>query len=312
MGKPTSAVRARRLLALLPALRAGETLRVSDLAARVGATVAETAADLTTLGYCGIPPFTPDDLIELDISGGEVRVFLGPPALERPLGLSSREVGAITSALQSAGAGPDDPLVARLLAANGSTGPEGLARTVRTAVAPGGIADIHRIIAGALERREKVLVTHLGGGREARTRRLVHPHRLLNERGAWYLVGFCEQTGEERTFRLDRVAEAEATGEPATAPAGATDSGASPDPASLPVADVRFAAEADLDARDWPDTVFDREEDGSVVAHVPVASVEWLARRVVARLGEAEVLGPPEVRAAVARLAREVASDLAS
>lgn len=304
-------MRARRLLALLPALRAGETLLVADLAARVGATVAETAADLTTLGFCGIPPFTPDDLIELDISDGEVRVFLGPPALERPLRLSPREARAVATALQSAGAGPDDPLVARLIAASGTTGPDELARTVRAAVGPGGVTHVYRVVAGALERREKVLLTHLGGGRETCTRRLVHPHRLFNERGAWYLAGFCEHAGEERTFRLDRVGEAEATGEPVTVPESPADLGASPDFIGLPVAEVMFAPGADLDPRDWPGTTFDRQDDGSVLAHVPTASAEWLARRVVARLGEAEVLSPPEVRATVADLARTVASGLA-
>ena len=45
--------------------------------------------------------------------------------------------------------------------------------------------------------------------------------------------------------------------------------------------------------------------DGSLLVDVPFAGTDWIARRVVARLGAVEALAPEVVRAAVLTLARE-------
>jgi len=68
---------------------------------------------------------------------------------------------------------------------------------------------------------------------------------------------------------------------------------------------VRFATSApDLTERDWPGATFEPQADGSVLASVPYAGSMWIAGKVAARLGEAELLAPAELRAAVAEAAR--------
>ncbi len=89
--KTSTAMHTRRMLALLSYLKQGETLLLADLAAAVGASEAETAADLAALSFCGVPPFTPDEMIDLAIDGDTVTVYGAPPALDRPVRFSPRE-----------------------------------------------------------------------------------------------------------------------------------------------------------------------------------------------------------------------------
>ena len=125
-------------------------------------------------------------------------------------------------------------------------------------------------------------------------------------------AAYCESAGEQRTFRVDRITAVEMTTRRFERPEGLA-AAADPLPGldALPRASVRFAKDAaDLTERDWPGSTFERNPDGSVTASVPFAGTSWIARRVVARLGEAEVISPPEVRAAVTETARGMLSTL--
>lgn len=308
---PDTATRARRLLALLPHLKQGETVALTDLAAAAGCTPAEAAADLATLTMCGVPPFTPFDMIDLYIDGDDVTVYLDPPALDRPLRLTVAEARALGAALDAAGYEPDSALRRKITEASADTvSAEDLERTVRARTAPGGIADLYAALAAAADDHEKVTITYLTGSTGRISERIVHPWALVNRLGVWYLVALCEDAGEERVFRLDRIRDVSPTGEPFTPPSS-VDYSVTPAPEHLPVAEIRFAAGAPLpDGRSWPGVVLETGADGSTVARMPYQTAGWIARRVVARLGAAEVIGPEEVRTAVRDLAGATRRDV--
>ncbi|TLM66370.1 MAG: hypothetical protein FDZ70_10510, partial [Actinobacteria bacterium] len=58
-----AALRARRMLALLPHLLADSELGLTALADALGATPEELAEDITTLSLCGTAPYTPDVMV---------------------------------------------------------------------------------------------------------------------------------------------------------------------------------------------------------------------------------------------------------
>jgi predicted DNA-binding transcriptional regulator YafY len=302
--RPDTAARARRLLALLPMLKRGRSISIAELAATVGTTGEQVSADLTTLTMCGVPPFTPFDMIDLEIDGEWVTVNMEPPALERPVRLTAAEARALATALEAAGYTEGTPLYDRLLAAAGASVPVyEIVRTVRAEAAPGAVASVYAHLAAACESLEKVRLTYFTGATGTISERIVHPYRLGNRLGAWYLVAFCERAGEERVFRLDRIRAVEPLGthfEPAVNILTAM----APDPATLPVAEVLFARGAALpECDEWPGMTAEARQDGTTLACVPYQGLSWLARRVAAFLGDAEVLGPPELRTAVRALA---------
>lgn len=306
----SSAQRARLLLSLLPRLRRGTTVRIPDLAAALGMPAAEVAGLLHDLVFCGVPPFSPDALIDLDIQADTVTVLSEPPALERPIRLTRAELTALLAALETGGVHAGDPLVRKLADAGAGAGAiERLSQTLR-ARPDVGCAEVYATLADAIETARKVFLRYQATGRDAPTPRVVRPHALVNREGAWYLTGYCESAGAERTFRLDRIQEVELLDdrfsppvEPATAVVPKTD--------TLPTATLRVAPGYSIENRDWPGAVSQPQTDGSLLVSVPYASTRWIAREVCSALGAIEVVGPSEVRAAVRSLAERLLGELA-
>ena len=135
--------------------------------------------------------------------------------------------------------------------------------------------------------------------------RTVEPHRLAFRNGHWYLAGTDAESGEDRSFRLDRIESAvEVGGEPdvferrpAAAPAPPWEAG------SGELVEAKLLVDADQAG--WavghlgPDAVSERRPDGSVVLRVRVTNRDAFRSFVLGFLDHAEVLGPPELRADV-------------
>lgn len=306
--KLSAAERARRMLALLPHLRDQGRRPLTALAAATGTDEETVAEDLTTLSLCGADERDPMALVAVYVEDGEAVVWGDLPALERPVRLTPAEARALLAALGALGVSPDGQLISRLAAiASGSFDAEALARTIRSAASPGGAVHTHALLAtcAAAGRAARIMYTPQGSAEAAE--RIVEPWRLFFSRGAWYLQAFSLDARAERTYRLDRisgVAPADGRFEPPADLPSVTDS--APDPASLPRADVVFAHDGpDLTEREWPGTTFERRADGTVLASVPYAGTRWIARKVAARLGDATVTAPAELRDAIAVVARD-------
>lgn len=302
--RPDTAARAGRLLALLPMLKKGEPVSLRDLAAAVGCEPSEVAADLSTLTMCGVPPFTPYDMIDLVIDGDTVTIYAEAPGIDRPLRLTLAEARALGAALDAAGYDSEAPLREKLRGvASSGVALDELAYTVRASAGPGGLAETYSVLAAAAEAHEKVHIHYFTGSTGTVSERTVHPWALVNRLGAWYLVAFCETVHEERVFRLDRIFDARPLGvafdPPSLVPFDVT-----PDTADLPVATVRFAAGAALpDRQAWPGATFTIEPDGTTTVTVAYQTESWITRRVLAYLGDAEVIAPPALRSTVRQAA---------
>ena len=211
MTRPSSAQRLARLLAVVPWVVAHDGPTVEEVCGRFGISERELIADLNLLFMCGVYPYTPDALIEVDLDAGRVWVrfadwFRRPVRLSAPEGLAlvaaARAMlgvpgiaGEKPSALASAvakletvlGAGGDDPLEIELGAA-----------------AP----DVLGALQQALAQRQKVLLDYYSFGRDDTGTRVVRPWRVFSSGGHWYLLAWCEKVGAKRLFRVDRARSA--------------------------------------------------------------------------------------------------------
>jgi predicted DNA-binding transcriptional regulator YafY len=309
MPESPATARARRLLALLPFLRERRRIPLAELAAAVGTDERTVADDLTVLSLCGGDERDPSQLIGVWVEDDVAEVFADLPALERPVRLTPVEARALVTALQTVGVGPSNPLVRRLAEFSArSVDLADVAGTVRAAFAQGGHAAVIAALHAAAERGVAVRIGYASSSSGEESSRVVHPYALYRWRDAWYLLAYCETAGEQRTFRVDRITSVAMTSQVFARPVG-LDLAANPLPDldALPRALVRFASDTpDLTDREWPGATFERGDDGTVLASIPFAGTSWIARRVTARLGEAEVLSPPEVRTAVAEAARDM------
>ena len=131
------------------------------------------------------------------------------------------------------------------------------------------------------------------------TRRKIDPEHVFWDTGAWYAVAWDDQAGSERTFRIDRISQAELTDE-SFVPRGLDGPGRELMPSG---GDMSVALRLGPSARwicDYFGTKVEREEEGGTAdVSIRTSSLAWVVKLVL-RLGDgAQVLEPPELRSAV-------------
>lgn len=278
-----------------------EGVPLDEVATELGVRPGDVAGDIRTLT-------TLDDhagsewLLSLSAwqQGDRVSVSSAGP-FRRPVRLSPEEFVAVQLAL--AGEPGGDALAARLAgvitAARGAAAKS--AEPVALVASPPGH---HRdLLAAAVRGCRRLALLYAGEGDIEGRRWTVQPHQLAEVRGRTYVVAWCEDTGDWRHFRLDRVLDAlpadgtferRADFRPIEAP---EDVFRSDDAEQVT---VRFSPAVARWVRERYGEVED-QEDGGVVVHLPATSVQWLVRKVLEYGDDAEVIGPARYRAAVRR-----------
>lgn len=211
-------MRADRLVAALLFLQHRGRVTAAELAAELEMSVATARRDLEALAAAGIPIYP-----QPGRGGGWALVGGARTDLS---GLSAAETQALFLLIGSAASVPGEAKTAlrklvRALphtfradaeaaagaAMNDRTGWSGLDRPR---------PDIVDLLQNAVVRRRRVRVAYIAAKGE-RSVRLADPWGLVDKDGVWYLIAGTERG--QRTFRVDRVVEAEMTGEPAARPA---------------------------------------------------------------------------------------------
>ncbi len=295
--------RLRRLLLLVPLAARRPGITVQELAQRLGVDRSELLEDLDLLTMVGRPPFSPDDFIDIYTEGENVRValdqrFSRPPRLTAPEAavlLASAQVlkPAARSALGSA---QQKLLEAMPSRARQSFG--GIASRVGADAAP--MDDLLEPLAQAAREMREVELVYLAAGRTAGERRTVRPYAVYLHRGHWYLAGYCAMRQGERLFRVDRIGALELTErkfehrrdvEPQV--------GGGLGERAL----VRFSREAAPFVRErFPDAA--PAPGGGLEVTLAGAAPEWIVPYILSFGGEAEVVQPAGLRAAVREAAR--------
>ncbi|HEV2811442.1 MAG TPA: WYL domain-containing protein [Acidimicrobiales bacterium] len=206
MARPSAPERLRRLLAVVPWVVARDGPTLDEVCSRFGLSQAELVADLDLVFLCGVHPFTPDSLIDVEVADGRVWIRYAD-YLERPLRLTPEEglalVAAGTAALTVPGSDPEGPLARGLtkLAAVLGVDPT-VDFDVELGAAPAGVLETLR---DAVSARRQVEIDYYTYGRDQRSRRLVDPHDVFAAEGQWYLRAWCHLAEAHRRFRLDRI-----------------------------------------------------------------------------------------------------------
>jgi len=296
--------RLHRLLAVLTWLARQGRAPVGELAERFGLGPDELIADLELAACCGLPPYTPDQLMEIMVDEEEVVANLGPE-LARPRRLTAAEGFALATAARAIeavpGADPDGSLARGLDKLEAVLGDRD--RLLIDLGEPPHLAELRR----AVETGAQVELGYYSVSSDEESVRVVDPINVVALDGRWYLDGYCHRASGMRRFRVDRVLSVRPTGqtvappgpgEPAAASAQRADGGS--EAAFVPGPDATVARVAvDDDAR-WltealPTLSVDRLPDGRTVVQLAVASTVWFDRLLL-RLGpHAEVLDPPEL-----------------
>lgn len=273
-GRPRTLPLARDLIALATSLsEAGDSLSVEAVAARLGVDGAEAEkliellATSATADGVGLPLVQDAD--------GQLTLLLGNGVRGRRLKLNLAETTALLAALDRMGVSDDDPLRAKIESSLQHEAPDE--------------ALVHRML-GELSSGTSPLLTCAKALREGSDLRFmyqaadsasgrgrqVRPTGIRYEEGRWYLDAYDLGRHGERTFRLDRMGDAEPVPRAATdAPSGQRGARR----VTLLFSDARY-----LDLLPWHDLTVEKDavSSGGIRATTPYFGGMWLPRMVAA------------------------------
>jgi proteasome accessory factor C len=294
--RPLASSRLRRVLALVPWIAEHPGAALAEIAARFGVSEAELEHDLELLPLCGLPPYTPDRLIEVEIVDGHVWIRFAE-YFDRPLRFSAEEGLALLTAGRALLAVPGSDergalatALDKLAGALGAT--EGLSVEVGE---PPHLDAVRR----AADTRERVEIDYYSFGRNATTSRKIDPRSVFHAFGHWYAAAYCHQAQDERLFRLDRIRAVRPTGDHFDPTAGEEpDFGESVyHPRSD---DPRVTLELDAAAtwvvESYPSEEVEERPDGSWRVVLAVSERAWLERLLLELGPAARVVAPAELQ----------------
>lgn len=285
MTRPAASHRLQRVLAMVPWIAAHDGPTLDEVCARFDLTRAQLAADLEVIFVIGLPPYTPDELVDVVIEDDRVWIryaefFARPLRLTPEQGLALIAAGSTMLAL--AGAEPDGPLARGLakLADVLGVDPSQSIEVSLGETRPGILETLQR----AVRDRRQVRLHYYAYGRDEHTERTVDPYRVHADEGAWYLLGHCHLAGGERLFRVDRISTAtlleDTFAAPPERPAGDVFNPAPDDPRVVLELEPGAAWVADQ----YPTEARQELLGGGLRVTLAVAAEPWLERLLV-RLG---------------------------
>ena len=208
MGKELSAplLRTARLLDLVPYLHANQGISIKELSVEFGVTQTQIQSDLTTLWMCGLPGYTPLELIDLEFESGYVTIR-NASTLAKPRKISFDEGLALLLGLQLLTERiPSDRLDLRedidVLSERLSHN-LGVPKTLRISseIDP----EISQQLIYALKSSSDVEISYHSLYSDNVSTRRISPQILYEEDERSYVQAHCHLSNSLRIFRIDRI-----------------------------------------------------------------------------------------------------------
>ncbi|HZT66784.1 MAG TPA: WYL domain-containing protein [Acidimicrobiales bacterium] len=295
--------RLRRLLAMLNWLSHRPDAKVDEIADRFSMSADEVVSELEMAACCGLPPYTPDRLIEVMVGEDRVEANLGAE-FSRPVRFSAAEGFTVATAARAILAVPgSDPegALARALAKL----EEVLGERQRVSVdldEPPLLGEVRR----AADAGETLEIDYYSASRDEMTTRQVDPYAVFSTGGWWYLDGFCHRAGGVRHFRVDRIGAARPTGHRFDRPEHVEPGEVFEPGPDTPVAVLLLPESSRWVIESYPVVSVDDEPDGRLRVSLAVGGEAWLARLLLRAGPGSEVLEPAELRRCGAEAARRM------
>ncbi len=289
--------KAARLLDLVPYISTHQGVALSELASEFGISESELLSDLNTLWMCGLPGYTPLELIDLEFESGYVSIR-NAEILQKVRLLTKDELVILLVGLDLL-IKSIDPKRNDLLSAitDLQTKIKTIIGDIAT-IAPIVNSSYRAIVLNAITSRKNLQISYHSLIRDELTNREITPIELMVDHGYEVLQAYCHQVGAYRTFRLDSIAEIAISGiqQPLIEKPKADEAFQMQIAISNRIRSTlerfRITASQDAAAKSGSHTAFSFSQD-------------WLIRSAMSTLAATEVLSPPNSRVELARKCRK-------
>lgn len=299
MAQVSAGDRLKLMLAVVPWIVANPGHTMAEIADRFGMDTEALEAELDVLWMVGLPPYTPDTLIDIleDPETGGLTIRFAD-YFARPLRLSHGEALTLLAAsegLRSLPGGEAEGPLDRALAKVASTLSPGAAGAIEVDLGAAEAEVLTELRKASMEGTE-VSIRYYSANRDAVAERKIAPWRVFAQDGSWYVVAWCSQADGERIFRLDRIEGLKVLR--TQSPHRPDDSGLGGEGESLvfhprpadPTVTMRLAPESAWVVETYPTQSQEVMPDGSIEATLVVTAIPWLERLLVQLGPRAEVV----------------------
>lgn len=216
--------RIQRILLLVSWVMAHPDATRQEVCERFGISSEELLADLSLLSVCGLPPFSPGDLIWAEVDGDRIVIEFAD-YLARPLRLSRWEAVALLVMGRAMAKLPEleeaSSLQRALEKLEATVGAEAAETAAHIAVElETGEGESLAVLREAIAESRRVRMTYYSAGRDETTARVIEPWIVFGAMRSWYVAGRDVDKDEERVFRVDRIKQMEVLDETFDPPIG--------------------------------------------------------------------------------------------
>jgi proteasome accessory factor C len=285
-----------RLLDLVPFLSTHSHISLKELANEFGISEKAMANELTALSMCGLPGYTPYELIEIFFDSGFVTINNHDP-LDIPRALTQLEVASLLIGLEILRDSAItesatllvqiDSLIEQMKSLMGGA----------ILIADNAITSFQTVIESAIARRATLSLQYNSPVRDEIALREVDPLSLRSEKSHSYLVAFCHSANAVREFRLDRVIEVRAVEDSTFIPRRA-------EPVVGEQSSFQLRVHGDRRAIAEALSIGEIAANGEV--EVEIYSPEWLVKAVLAHSPAIELLGESQIRGEIKSTAENI------
>jgi proteasome accessory factor C len=281
--------RTARLLDLVPYLTTHQGIAISELAKTFNTTVKEITDDLNTLWMCGLPGYTPLELIDLEFESGFVSIrnaetLAAPRALDRAEALSiymgldllSAEMSHANSSLVSEISNLQEQLRSQLISAP------------QVQIEASLNSEFRALILRSIRRRGWLEITYHSAASDQVSKRRVAPYELSQSSSHEYLQGYCGTAKAVRNFRADRIVSVEDIADQVW-PSNQMNAN---EPSIEYQVKIHTASRQVLE-------VLPQISAGSTSATIQGFSAPWISRAILSLAGQVEATDPSQIRTEV-------------
>ena len=204
-----AAQRALRTMDLVPYILENPGISTIDLAAKFSVTQKQIEKDLQLIFLCGLPGYTPYELIDLTFEDGIVSI-IEPQVLTKPRNFSSNEMVVIKLGLEILREinvnEPNklDKISTLLQKVHRETDQESVLLAKEISSSP-----YYSVINTAISQRKQLSIEYQSVSKDQLSTRLIVPYNISMLNGNLYLSAYDMDRQSDRVFKLDLISKCE-------------------------------------------------------------------------------------------------------
>ena len=291
-----AASRALRTMDLIPYILENPGISIGKLAKQFSVSEKQVESDLQLIFMCGLPGYTPYELIDLIFEDGVVSI-IDPQVLDKPRRFTKSELVVIILGLQllSELSASDATRLGKLQLLSNKIMKLGGSNSVVIAPSSSKCPYVE-VITRAITDKKSLTIQYQSLVKDQISVRSIIPHSLFLMNGNLYLSALDLKAKSDRTFKVELIKDCEIGNE-------ISNEAVTQDNSALEVVlDVQRVYRNFIERNSSIITAVE-EQKNSFRVHLKLNNLEWLKRSILSNSPGIKVISPPSLAQEVAELA---------